>query len=157
LAILPELGSYPLPNLMERLKIDIGESPADHFIGNSRNNPLVVKTTNPAFIPIALFSPCQIPFYSNICKATEIDRCISFGQDIPSSTLSRLFVRESSRIIASSIESKISKNDYHWNPRHWQVSVSHLSSWKLVKAGKRVLLCAILIQSTMMDKVVCLN
>jgi hypothetical protein len=78
-------------------EIDVGDSPSDYSTGNSRRNPLVVKTTASLTLvqPAALFSPCRIDFYNNIFNATEADGWISLKEAIPSSTLNRLFVRES--------------------------------------------------------------
>ena len=125
----------------QEIEIDVGNSPADYVTGNSRKNPLIVKTTAPLtqFQPAALFSPCQILFYNKICNATENDGWISFEQDIPSSTLNRLFVRDSYQSIASSIQPGINKTIITGTPGIGKSLFLIYLLWKLVKAGKRVL------------------
>jgi hypothetical protein len=128
----------------QEVEIDVGDSPADYVTGNSRNNPLIVKTITIAPLPqiqtAALLSPCQIPFYNNISKATENDGWISFEQDIPSTTLNRLFIRDCYKQIESSIQPGINKTIITGTPGIGKSLFLIYLLWKLVKAWKRVLL-----------------
>ncbi|KAJ1500432.1 hypothetical protein HMI54_010830, partial [Coelomomyces lativittatus] len=109
-----------------KTEIDIGDSPTDYLDGNSRRNPLIVKTTAIAkkkkkkiinkiklystqVQPNALFLPCEIHFYNTIGNATEQDTWLLFKKDIPSTSLNKLFIRESYQTIASSIHPGINK------------------------------------------------
>jgi Crinkler effector protein N-terminal domain len=51
----------------------------------------------------ALDIPCEDPFFKNIRTATERNGWISFQENIPSTTLKNLYIRESFRTIASEI------------------------------------------------------
>ncbi|KAI8893780.1 hypothetical protein BC833DRAFT_607256 [Globomyces pollinis-pini] len=135
-----QLTLYRLKDGQE-FEIDVGDSPADYATENSRMTPFIVKTAEPftQVQPAALFSPCKILFYNNLCNATENDRWISFEQDIPSSTLSHLFVRDSYQSIASSIRPGINKTIITGTPGIGKSLFLIYLLWRLVKAGKRVL------------------
>ena len=94
----------------------------------------------PTQVQLSLFSPCQIPFYNDISKAAELNGWLSFLQPIPSSTLNRLYIRESYETIASSIQPGINKAIITGTPGIGKSLFMIYLLWKLVKAGKRVLL-----------------
>ena len=85
------------------------------------------------------FPLCQIPFYNSICNATERDGWISFGHDIPSTTLNSLYIRESYRTIASNINPGINKAIITGTPGIGKSLFLIYLLWKLIKEGKRVL------------------
>ncbi|EGF76439.1 hypothetical protein BATDEDRAFT_28349 [Batrachochytrium dendrobatidis JAM81] len=86
-----------------------------------------------------LFSPCQILFYNNVCKATENDGWILFGQDIPSTSLNKLYIRDSYKSIASRINPGIKRAIITGTPGIGKSLFLIYLLWKLVKEGKRVL------------------
>ncbi|EGF78958.1 hypothetical protein BATDEDRAFT_90343 [Batrachochytrium dendrobatidis JAM81] len=86
-----------------------------------------------------LFLPCQIPFYNNICNAVGQDTWLLFEQEIPSSTLKRLFIRDSYKSIASNIKPGINKAIITGTPGIGKSLFLIYLLWKLVKEGKRVL------------------
>ena len=86
------------------------------------------------------FPPCQIPFYNDISKAAELNGWLSFLRPIPSSTLNGLYIRESYKTIASSIQPGINKAIITGTPGIGKSLFMIYLLWKLVKAGKRVLL-----------------
>ncbi len=90
--------------------------------------------TQPSSFPL-----CQVPFYSNIHNATERDGWISFGQNIPSTFIENLYIRESFRVIASSINPGINKAIITGTPGIGKSLFLIYLLWKLVKEGKRVL------------------
>ena len=118
--------------------------------GKDGNAPLVVKSTSlvvavptsilPYQTQLSSFPICQVPFYNNIYNATERDGWISFGQNIPSTTLKDLYIRESYRTIASSINPGINKAIITGTPGIGKSLFLIYLLWKLVKEGKRVLL-----------------
>ena len=83
---------------------------------------------------------CQIPFYNEIIKAAELNGWLSFNQIIPSSTLNRLYIRESYKTISSSIQPGINKAIITGTPGIGKSLFMIYLLWKLVKEGKRVLL-----------------
>ena len=85
------------------------------------------------------FPLCKVPFYNSILNATERDGWISFGQNIPSTTLNNLYIRESYRTIASSISPGINKGVITGTPGTGKSLFLVYLLWKLVKEGKRVL------------------
>ena len=85
------------------------------------------------------FPLCQVPFYNSILNATERDGWISFGQNIPSTTLNNLYIRESYRTIASRISPGINKAVITGTPGIGKSLFLVYLLWKLVKEGKRVL------------------
>jgi hypothetical protein len=91
--------------------------------------------TQPSSFPL-----CQIPFCNNIYNATERDGWISFEQNIPSTTLKNLYIRESYRTIASRINPGINKAIITGTPGIGKSLFLIYLLWKLVKEGKRVLL-----------------
>jgi hypothetical protein len=105
---------------------------------------VVIGTSPPPSIgtqvQLSLFSPCQIPFYNDISKAAELNGWLSFLQPIPSSTLNGLYIRESYKTIASSIQPGINKAIITGTPGIGKSLFMIYLLWKLVKAGKRVLL-----------------
>ena len=84
--------------------------------------------------------PCQIPFYNDISKTTEQNGWLSFSEPISSSTLQRLYIRESYKSIASSIKPGINKSIITGTPGIGKSFFMIYLLWKLVKEGKRVLL-----------------
>ncbi|EGF79879.1 hypothetical protein BATDEDRAFT_25352 [Batrachochytrium dendrobatidis JAM81] len=86
-----------------------------------------------------LFLPCQIPFYNNICNAVEQDTWLLFEQEIFSSTLKRLFIRDSYKSIASNIKPGINKTIITGTPGIGKSLFLIYLLWKLIKQGKRVL------------------
>lgn len=145
---------------------DLDDIPDDYY-KKPKNGGLflVIRTTpppsrQPTKVLLASFPPCEIPFYNNILKAAEEDRWLVFADNIPSTTLNRLYVRESYQSIAT---------DIHTPAQHFQHPVidflNHPPSkqrtitkaiitgtpgigkslflfyllWQLVKKGKRVL------------------
>jgi hypothetical protein len=96
--------------------------------------PVVNSANQPSSFP-----RCQVPFYNNIYNATERDGWISFGQNIPSTTLKNLYIRESYRTIASSINPGINKAIITGTPGIGKSLFLIYLLWKLVKEGKRVL------------------
>jgi len=104
----------------------------------SKEDMIVVAV--PPFQPQPLsFILCPIPFYNSICNATERDGWISFGENIPSTTLKNLYIRESYRTIASSINPGINKAIVSGTPGIGKSLFLIYLLWKLVKEGKRVL------------------
>ncbi len=95
---------------------------------------ILPSQTQPSFFPL-----CQVPFYNNIYNATERDGWISFGQNMPSTTLKKLYIRESYRTIASSINPGINKAIITGTPGIGKSLFLIYLLWKLVKEGKRVL------------------
>jgi hypothetical protein len=93
----------------------------------------------PTQVQLSLFSTCHIPFYNDISKAAEDNGWLSFLQPIPSSTLQSLYVRESYKTIASSIQPGINKAIITGTPGIGKSLFMIYLLWKLVKAGKRVL------------------
>jgi hypothetical protein len=112
-------------------------------LGTSKNKALVVVVPSSILSSQArptYFTHCAVPFYNNICNATESDGWISFGQDvIPSTTLNKLYIRESYRTIASSIKPGINKTIITGTPGIGKSLFLIYLLWKLVKEGKRVL------------------
>ena len=84
--------------------------------------------------------PCQITFYNHISKADELNGWLLFQHPVPSSTLNRLYIRESYKTIASSIQPGINKAIITGTPGIGKSLFMIYLLWKLVKAGKRVLL-----------------
>ena len=122
-------------------------------LGKSKGEALIVLVppsldyTNQASIispsfhpsqPLRLL-PCGIPFYNDILNATERDGWISFGPDIPSTSLNSLYIRESYKTIASSIKPGINKTIITGTPGIGKSLFMIYLLWKLVRAGKRVL------------------
>jgi hypothetical protein len=87
-----------------------------------------------------LFSPCQLLFYSDINKASEDNAWLIFNETVPSSTLNRLYIRESYRTISSLIQPMINKVIITGTPGIGKSLFMIYLLWKLVKEGKRVLL-----------------
>ena len=85
------------------------------------------------------FPLCQDPFFNSIYNATECDKSISFGQDIPSTNLKNLYIRESYRTIASSINPGINKAIIAGISGVGKSFFLIYLLWKLVKEGQRVL------------------
>jgi hypothetical protein len=85
-------------------------------------------------------SLCQLPFYNDIRRVTDSDGWILFGQDIPSTSLKKLYIRESYRTIASSIMTKeVNKAIITGTPGIGKSLFLIYLLWKLVKDKKRVL------------------
>jgi hypothetical protein len=86
------------------------------------------------------FPLCRVKFFNNIYNATEREGWISFEQNIPSTTLKNLYIRESYRTIASRINPGINKAIITGTPGIGKSLFLIYLLWKLVKEGKRVLL-----------------
>jgi hypothetical protein len=99
----------------------LGETVKEALIAVVPSSVLLPSQTEPSS-----FRLCQVSFYNNIYNATECDGWILFGQNIPSTTLKNLYIRESYRTIASGISPGMNKQS-SLAPRHWQVALSHLS------------------------------
>jgi hypothetical protein len=85
-------------------------------------------------------SRCRVPFFNNLHNATEQDGWILFGHDMPSTTLKNLYIRESYRTMASSINPGINKAIITGTPGIGKSLFVIYFLWKLVKEGERVLL-----------------
>jgi hypothetical protein len=79
-------------------------------LGESEEEALVVAVPPPSQPPYyqntqtQSFPPCQHPFFNSIPTVTERDGWISFGkEEIPSTSLNSLYIRECYKTIASSI------------------------------------------------------
>jgi hypothetical protein len=92
----------------------------------------LASQTQPSSLPLS-----QVPFCNRIYKVTQRDGWISFGQSIPSTTLKNLYIRESYRTIASSINPGINKAIITGN-MHWQVALAHLP---LMEVGQGRKMC----------------
>ncbi len=117
----------------------------DSFInalGAAKEEALIVVVP-PSILPSqtqpSSFPLCQVPFYNSICNATVRDGWISFGQVMPSTNLKNLYIRESYRTIASSINPGINKAIITGTPGIGKSLFLIYLLWKLVKEGKRVL------------------
>jgi len=111
-------------------------------LGTTEEEALIVvvpSSIRPSQTQPSSFPRCQVPFYNNIYNATERDGWISFGQNIPSTTLKNLYIRESYRTIASSINPGINKAIITGTPGIGKSLFLIYLLWKLVKEGKRVL------------------
>ena len=86
------------------------DSPIDG-LGLSKKDALivVVPSTIQRSYTQSSFPYCQVPFYNNLHSANEFNGWISFEQNIPSTTLKNLYIRESYRTIASNITPGINK------------------------------------------------
>ena len=106
------------------------------------------------------FPSCEIPFYCNMLNAAEQSGCLVFADNIPSTTLKCLYVRESYQFIAAAIHTPAQHfqhpaPDFLNHPPSKQRTIGkaiitgtpgigksfflfHLL-WQLVKKGKRVL------------------
>jgi hypothetical protein len=108
----------------------------------SKEDMLVVvappSSIQPSQTQPSSFALWEVPFYNSICNATERDGWISFGQNIPSTTLNNLYIRESYRTIASSINPGINKAIITGTPGIGKSLFMIYLLWELVKAGKRV-------------------
>ena len=82
----------------------------------------------------------QSPFFTSLCDVTESEGWISFGRNIPSTSLNTLYIRECYRTIASSINpGGINKAIITGTPGIGKSLFLIYLLWKLVKEGKRVL------------------
>jgi hypothetical protein len=109
------------------------------FAGNSKENPLVVKSESTQVLPFTSFTPCKNPFYNNICNAVEQDSWLTFQHSMPNSTLNRLFIRDSYHSIASSIKPGFNKAIITGTPGIGKSLFMIYLLYKLVKAKKRVI------------------
>jgi hypothetical protein len=96
--------------------------------------PILPSQTQPLFYP-----PCDVAFYNSVCDVIENDGWIWFGHDIPSTSLKKLYVRESYRTIASSIKPGINKAIISGTPGIGKSLFLIYLLWKLVTERKRVL------------------
>ena len=126
-----------------KTEYDLKKEPLDPTLSldglGSKEEMLIVLVPPSANYSTQLFSPCKIAFYNNLCMATECDRWLLFGQVIPSSTLKRLYIRESYEIIASTIKPGLNKSIITGTPGIGKSLFLIYLLWSLVKAGKRVL------------------
>jgi hypothetical protein len=148
-------------------EIDITDSPSSLVQKSTKEHPLVVKSV--ASTPTASFPTCQIPFYQDICDAEEQGSWLLFNHTIPylnftaeehdaaeepdtvisdaseeSDTvtprvLDRLFVRDSSKTIATRILRGVNKNIITGTPGIGKSLFLIYLLWRLVKDKKRVL------------------
>jgi hypothetical protein len=116
-------------------------------LGNKVEDALIVVVPPPQ--PSLQFIPCKEPFYINIYKAsassTESDEWISFfGDNMPSTTLNKLYIRESYRTIESNFKPRMHgklKIIIVGTPGIGKSLFLFYLLWKLVvKEGKRVLI-----------------
>ena len=96
------------------------------------SSTILLTQTQPSF-PL-----CKLPFFNSISDAIERDGFISLGNDIPSTSLNNLYIRESYRTIASSINPGINKAIITGTPGIGKSLFMIYLLWKLVKEGKRV-------------------
>ncbi|KAI8904021.1 hypothetical protein EDD86DRAFT_249911 [Gorgonomyces haynaldii] len=82
---------------------DLEDVPEDYF--QEEGPCLVIRTSPPPSRQLALFPPCEILFYNNIPNTAEQDGWLVFADNIPSTNLSSLYVRESYQSIAADIQS----------------------------------------------------
>ena len=112
-------------------------------LGTSASEALIVVVP---FLPEKyrrFLHPCEVPFFNNIQNVSESDGWLLFGHSIPPSRkLDRIYVRESFRIIASSIiqPDVITKAIVSGTPGVGKSMFILYLLWHLVKARKRVLL-----------------
>jgi len=111
-------------------------------LGDTEEDTLIVVVPPPQ--PSLQFIRCKEPFYKNIYKAssTESDEWISFGDNMPSTTLNKLYIRESYRIIESNFKPRMHgklKIIIVGTPGVGKSLFLFYLLWKLVvKEGKRV-------------------
>jgi hypothetical protein len=106
-------------------------------LGDTKEEALIVLVPSSVQLAFQSFRLCNVSFYRNICNATESDGWISFGQDnIPSTNLKMLYIRESYRTIGSS---GIKKAIITGTPGIGKSLFLIYLLWKLVKERKRVL------------------
>jgi hypothetical protein len=113
----------------------------------SKEDMLVVVVPSPSQPPqqatqTPSFPFCKLPFFNNIRNVSESDGWVSFGEEnIPSTFLNRLYIRECYRTIASSIleVNGIHKAIITGTPGIAKSLFLIYLLWKLVKEGKRVL------------------
>ncbi|KAL3779742.1 hypothetical protein HJC23_001993 [Cyclotella cryptica] len=117
-------------------------------LGESEEEALIIVVPPPIqplyqqYTQTQAFHPCQIPFFNSILTATERDGRISFGQEeIPSTHLNTLYIRECYRTIASRIlpVKGIHKAIITGTPGIGKSLFLIYLLWRLVKEGKRVL------------------
>jgi hypothetical protein len=144
IAVAPQLQLYTNRNqLITDLDDITPEKTPQYFQKLTEGGSCVVIGTLPSPsrpVHLSLFLPCQIPFYNDIGKATELDGWLLFHQTVPSSSLNRLYIRESYKTIASSIQPGINKAIITGTPGIGKSLFLMYFLWKLVKTGNRVLL-----------------
>ena len=112
-------------------------------LGTSTGDALIVMVPLLLEQYRSLLHPCQIPFFNDLCNASYNDGWLLLGHNIPPSRkLDRIYVRESFRIIASSIiqPDVITKAIVSGTPGVGKSMFILYLLWHLVKARKRVLL-----------------
>jgi hypothetical protein len=111
-------------------------------LGTSVKEALIVVVPSSVLLPSqtepSSFRLCQVSFYNNIYNATECDGWILFGQNIPSTTLKNLYIRESYRTIASGISPGMNKAIITGTLGIGKSLFLIYLLWKLVKEEKRV-------------------
>ncbi|KAI8894625.1 hypothetical protein BC833DRAFT_651928 [Globomyces pollinis-pini] len=115
--------------------------PALRSHGLNAKQPLIIKSVSeqPTEVQTS-FKHCHISFYNDVSKAAEFNGWLSFHQTIPSSNLNGLYIRESYKTIASSIQPGINKAIITGTPGIGKSLFMIYLLWKLVKTGKRVLI-----------------
>jgi hypothetical protein len=110
-------------------------------LGRSKKEALIVVVPS-SILPSqpSSFPLCQVPFYNNIYNATERAGWISFEENIPSTTLKSLYIRDAYRTIASRINPGVNKAIITGTPGIGKSLFLIYLLWKLVKEGNRVLL-----------------
>ena len=101
--------------------------------------PFIVTTHSQRLRDLSLAYVCTIPFFTTIHNAVECDEFIMFGGNIPLTTLNKMYVRESYRMIASSILPDINKAIIIGTPGIGKSLFLIYLLWKLVKERKRIL------------------
>jgi hypothetical protein len=80
------------------------------YLGNSKKEALLVAVPSPFLAALDRSVPCEIPFYTNILRASECGDWLSLDTHIPFTALNKVYVRECYKSIASSISSIIDNN-----------------------------------------------
>ena len=120
-----------------------------NYSENDDEHPIFISVAESMFTR-GSFTACQIPFYNSIYSANEREGWISFEETIPSSTLHKLYIRESFQNIASNISQDYqeitsnNKNGFYkaiitGTPGIGKSVFMIYLLWKLVKEGQRVL------------------
>ena len=110
-------------------------------LGNEEDMLVVAipPSVRPARVSFPSFVLCDLPFYNDISRATERDGWLMFEHTIPSTSLSKLYIRESYRTIANSIKPGVNKAIVTGTPGIGQSLFLIYLLWTLLKENKRVL------------------
>ena len=115
-------------------------------LGTSKKDALCVvvppsvrqSSVQDAKAPYPFFVPSPDPFFNNIASIPEDDGWLHFKENIPETKLKKLFVRDSYRALAESIEPGINKAIITGTPGIGKSLFLFYLLRKLVKEGKRV-------------------